>query len=85
MDGNTINFHQNKVKKLGLVMNSKLTWDDQISKICRKMKRLWPIAQFTPIQTHQKLVTSLIVPQFLYCDVIFSILQQERLKVALNL
>jgi hypothetical protein len=26
----------------------------------------------TPIQTRQKLVTSLIVPQLLYCDVIFS-------------
>jgi hypothetical protein len=75
LDGNTIAFHQ-KVKNLGLIMNSKLTWDDQISKICRKvfftLKRLWPMSQFTPIQTRQKLVTSLIVPQFLYCDVIFS-------------
>jgi hypothetical protein len=34
-DGNTIDFHQ-KVKNLGLIMNGKLTWDDQISKICQK-------------------------------------------------
>jgi hypothetical protein len=75
LDGNTIDFHQ-KVRNLGLMMNIKLTWDDQISKICRNvfftLKQLWPMSQFTPIQTRQKLVTSLIVPQFLYCDVIFS-------------
>jgi hypothetical protein len=43
--------------------------------------------QFTPIQTRQKLVTSLIVPHFLYCDVIFfksSARLRERLKLALN-
>jgi hypothetical protein len=90
LDGNTIAFHQ-KVKNLGLIMNSKLTWDDQISKICRNvfftLKRLWPMSQFTPIQTRQKLVTSLIVPQFLYCDVIFSKSSarlRERLKLAFN-
>jgi hypothetical protein len=52
LDGNTIDFHQ-KVKKLGLIMNSKLTWDDQISKICRNvfftLERLWLMSQFTPI------------------------------------
>jgi hypothetical protein len=72
-------------------MNSKLTWDDQISKICRNvfftLKQLWPMSQFTPIQTCQKVVTSLIVPHFLYCDVIFSkssVRLRERLKLAFN-
>jgi hypothetical protein len=36
LDGNTIDFHQ-KVKKLGLIMNSELMWDDQISKICQNV------------------------------------------------
>jgi hypothetical protein len=90
LDGNTIDFHQ-KVKKLGLIMNSKLTWDDQIWKKWRNifftLKRLWSMSQFTPIQTRQKLVTSLIVPQSLYCDVIFSKSSarlRERLKLAFN-
>jgi hypothetical protein len=46
LDGNTIDFHQ-RVKNLGLIMISKLTWDDQILKICRNvfftLKRLWQI------------------------------------------
>jgi hypothetical protein len=90
LDGNTIDFHQ-KIKNLGLIMNSKLTLDDQISKICLTvfftLKQLWPMSQFTPIQTRQKLVTSLIFPQFLYCDVIFSKSSArlwERLKLAFN-
>jgi hypothetical protein len=45
LDDNTIDFYQ-KVKNLGLMMNSKLTWDAQLSKICRNvfftLKRLWP-------------------------------------------
>jgi hypothetical protein len=72
-------------------MNSKLTWDAQISKIYRNvfftLKRLWTMSQFTPIQTRQKLVTSLIVPQFLYCDFIFaksSARLSERLKLAFD-
>jgi hypothetical protein len=43
---------------------------------------------FTPIKTRKKLVTSLIVPQFLYCDVVFSkttLGLQEKLKVAFNI
>jgi hypothetical protein len=68
-----------------------MTWDDQKSKICQNvfftLKRLWPMSQFTAIQILQKLLTSLIVPQFLYCDVIFSKSSarlRERLKLAIN-
>jgi hypothetical protein len=85
---NNIVSHQ-KVKNLGLIMNSKLTWDDQITKICRNvfftLNRVWPMSQFTPRQTRQKVVTSLIVPQFLYYDVILfksSARLRERLKLA---
>jgi hypothetical protein len=79
LDGNTFDFHQ-KVKYLGLIMNNKLTWEVQISKICRNvfftLKRLWPMSQFTSIQTRQKLITLLIVSQFLYSDVFFQSPQQ---------
>jgi hypothetical protein len=80
-----------KVKSLGLIINQNLTWSDQINKICRNvfftLKRLWPMAHFTPIETRKKLVTSLIVPQFLYCDVVYSkttLGLREKLKVAFN-
>jgi Reverse transcriptase (RNA-dependent DNA polymerase) len=80
-----------KLKNLGLMMNQNLTWNDQISKICKNvyfsLKRLWTTALFTPIETKKKLVTALIIPQFLYCDVIFSKTTarlRERLKIALN-
>jgi hypothetical protein len=72
-------------------MNSEFTWDDQVSKDCRKviftLKRLWTMSQFTPLKTRHKLVTTLIIPQFLYCDVIFSkstARLRERLKIAFN-
>jgi hypothetical protein len=75
MCGSFIGFSR-KVKNLGLVMNSEFTWDDQVSKVCRNvlftLKRLWTMSQFTPLKKRHKLVTALIIPQFLYCDVIFS-------------
>jgi hypothetical protein len=80
LGGNRIEFYR-KVKNLGLLMNDELTWDDQVSMVCRNMlftlKRLWTMWHFTP------LVTSLIMPQFLYCDVFFSkptARLRERLK-----
>jgi hypothetical protein len=74
LDGNTIDFHQ-KVKNLGLIINNKLTWDDQTSKICRNV--LITLKRRCHKSHHQnKLVrnwvTLLIVLQYLYCDVIFS-------------
>jgi Reverse transcriptase (RNA-dependent DNA polymerase) len=80
-----------KTKNLGIIFNQELTWTDHVSKLCRSvfftLKRLWTFANFTPIQTRHKLVTSLIVPQFLYGDVIFSKASaaiRGRLKVTLN-
>jgi hypothetical protein len=51
------------------------------------LRRLLPMGDFTPVETRRKLVTSLIVPQFLYCDIIFcksSMKLRERLKLAFN-
>jgi hypothetical protein len=62
-------------------MNCNLTWDDQVSKICRNVfftrKRLWTISHFTPLQTRHKLVTNLIVNKS-------TARLRERLKVAFN-
>jgi hypothetical protein len=48
----------------GLVMNSEFTWDDQVSKICHSVS-------MDNVADH-KLVTALIIQQFLYCDVFFA-------------
>jgi hypothetical protein len=61
LGGNRIEFYR-KVKNLGLLMNDKLTGDDQVSKVCRNvlftLKRLWTMWHFTPLRTRHKLVTS---------------------------
>jgi hypothetical protein len=65
LDGNTIDFHQKVKKKLELIMNSKLTWDDQIWKICRNffftLKELWPMSQLTP-SSHSSCIVMLFFP-----------------------
>jgi hypothetical protein len=80
-----------KLKNLGLLINQDLTWDGEVNNICRNvsytLRRLWPMADFTPVATRRKLVTTLNVPQFLYCDIIFcktSMRLRERLKLAFN-
>jgi hypothetical protein len=61
---------------LHMIMNCGLTWEDQISNVIRKvyfsLSRLLCTASFTPIETRRRLVVVLILPIFLYCDVIFS-------------
>jgi hypothetical protein len=90
MGANQISYFD-KVKNLGIIMNRDLTWNDHVAKICRNalftLKRLWTTASFTPIETRRKLVTALIIPQFLYGGIIFSKTSaglRERLKMTLN-
>jgi hypothetical protein len=78
-----------KVKIFGIIFNQKLTWHDQVAKLCRgvffTLRRLWTFSHFTPVETRRKFVISLIVPQFLYSDVMFSKASaaiRGRLKVA---
>jgi hypothetical protein len=56
-----------RVKNLGLTINKRFAWDDQINIICCRvyftLKRIWTTASLT---------RSLVVALFLYCDVIFS-------------
>jgi hypothetical protein len=66
-------------------------WQDQVAKLCRgvffTLRRLWTFSHFIPVETRRKLGISLIVPQFLYGDVLFSMVLaaiRGRLMVALN-
>jgi hypothetical protein len=72
-------------------MKQDLTRNDHVAKISRNalftLKRLWTTASFIPIETRRKLVTALIIPKFLYGDIIFSKTSaglRERLKMTLN-
>jgi hypothetical protein len=80
-----------RVKTLGLTINSRFDWDDQINIVCRRvyftLKRLWTTASLTPIVTRLQLGRSLVVALFLYCDVIFSKVAVglgDRLRLAYN-
>ena len=74
--GDTIIPYSTKVKNLGVIMNCNLTWGDQISSVVSgvngALSRLWCTADFTPIETRRKLVLALLLPKFLYCDILYS-------------
>jgi hypothetical protein len=51
------------------------------------LSRLWQFADVTPVMTQKRLVQSLVIPHFLYCDVIYSrasVDVNRRLNVAFN-
>lgn len=75
INNNTIGYVA-KSKNLGIVFNERLTWDDHVSSICRRvfyaLSSLNCTNALIPLQLRRKLVISLIVPVFTYGDVIFS-------------
>lgn len=80
-----------KVNNLGLIMNSKFTWDDHIAFVCSKvygmLRKLSSISEFMPRALKRKLIISLVVPHFLYCDSLFSECSAQckrRLEVCFN-
>jgi retron-type reverse transcriptase len=74
--GSTIIPYSSKVKNLGVIMNCKLTWEDQISTVVSgvngALSRLWSTADFIPVETRRKLVVALLLPKFHYCDILYS-------------
>jgi hypothetical protein len=64
------------VKNLGLTMemDNRFSWRDQVNCVRRNvgfvLSRLWQFFDVTPVMTRKKLVQSLVIPHFLYCDVI---------------
>lgn len=74
LDGEKIEISKT-VKNLGLIINSNLTWSDHINELSRKIHyslySLRSTANFTPFSVRMKLVKALLVPLFLYCDVIW--------------
>jgi Reverse transcriptase (RNA-dependent DNA polymerase)/Endonuclease-reverse transcriptase len=68
--------YSKSVKNLGIVMDERFSWHDQARVVRRNvgfvLSRLWHFADVTPTLTRRRLVQSLIVPLFLYCDVVYS-------------
>jgi hypothetical protein len=66
--------YSKSVKNLGLVLNNAFSSEFQVNLICRRvyfvLRRLWSTASFTPVGTRRKLAVSLVVPLFLYYDVV---------------
>jgi hypothetical protein len=86
--GADVIFCYKKLKNLGLLINQALTW---VNKICRNvsytLRRLWPMADFPPVERRRKLVTSPISHSFYIATKFFcksSMRPRERLKLEFN-
>lgn len=63
-----------RINNLGILMNSQLTWDDQIKKICLSiflgLRKLWCVANILPQSTKLELVKCLLGHNFISSDVV---------------
>ena len=89
-DGESISY-QDKVKNLGVIFNKTLSWDDHLNSISSKvhfiLHGLHKYAYLTPERTRIKIVKSLILPYFLYVDIIVgcpNAVCSNKLNVILN-
>lgn len=68
--------YADKVLNLGLVMDKKLTFKDQVSDVCSKvfarLRSLWPNSHVFSRKVRSMLVKSLVLPAFTYCDSVYS-------------
>jgi hypothetical protein len=73
-----------QVKDLGLVLDSTLSWNGQVSEICRKvsgtLRTLYRFKSFLPVSTKILLVQALVLPVIDYADVCFTNISQEYLN-----
>ena len=72
-----------KVKDLGIIIDDTLSWSPQISAICQKtyltLHHLYKFRTNTPRETRLKLVKTLVMPIFDYCDFLYSDLDVDSL------
>ena len=79
------------VKNLGILMDSKLSWEPQVTSTINKINsvlfRLRRFAKFTDESLRAKLISTLVLPHFDYCAAVLGELSgtlDTRLQVALN-
>lgn len=65
-----------KARNLGIVMNEQLTWDTHVGSLCGRvygaLRKLRTANHYLPLFLRRKLTMSLVIPHFLYGDVVFS-------------
>jgi hypothetical protein len=64
------------VTVLGFKLEQNLNWDSHINFVCASiyhtLSRLWACTRYFPVETRRKLVSSLILPKFLYGAQLYS-------------
>jgi hypothetical protein len=90
IDGEIIEYGEN-VENLGIFFDKNLNWNRQISSVHQKvygvLKNIEKFRNVTPENVRIKLVKSLILPHFDYCDFVYCNItagQTEKLQVLLN-
>lgn len=83
VDNDTIEY-SDTVKNLGLLMDCKMCWNDQVNAVCNKVYKalhsLVVVRSCTPQHTRLLLARSLIIPLFDYGDVLFSLVSKKNLQ-----
>lgn len=66
--------YSDSVRNLGLVMNSTLSWDDHIDKVCGTvygiLRNFWKLTKLTSVKLRHRLFMSYVMPHIMYCDVV---------------
>lgn len=89
--GNTPLIYKSKVKYLGFHINSKLSCNDHVNNVIRKvyfiLRNLRVSSYFTPVETKRKLVIQLLLPHITYAAEVYSKLDSHsshKLQVSFN-
>jgi len=90
IDNNEIEY-VDRAKNLGVIFNSKLSWNDHIDSLCGKafnmLRNLWVTQSFTPLKIKILLVKTFLMPVILYgCELYTNCdqLHKHKLNVLFN-
>jgi hypothetical protein len=66
----------NSAKNLGVIIDSKLSWEEQANLVCKKaygsLFSLFKLQKFIPQNLKARLISALVMPHFDYCDFVCS-------------
>jgi hypothetical protein len=80
-----------QVNNLGVIFDRKLSFEAHINHICSQvnnlLRRLWPLTRHMTVEMRKKLVTTLILPKFLYASQVYTGTSKgawDKLKLVFN-
>jgi hypothetical protein len=83
--------YSTKIKNLGIIIDENLSWSSHVSSICQRsylaLFHLYKFRSLTPFKTRIRLVNSLILPLYDYCNFVYCDINNSglnRLQVSLN-